>query len=199
MNVGSKNCLQDRLLHIWHQNMKTCLYLQVYNENPKKWGYMGGGYHIYIYIYLKQRNHLWLVDSTPPKVFPPTASQPAAVPAVPQEELRRPESLALQTACGKATEASVRFGWRGWTGGGVGVEESWEEKEGLYNILKRCFLFWGVLVSGRPKLFELSCFGLLTQRLSSWEAYVPPLCDAVEGWTSLHIFLFGGNETRRFR
>ena len=29
--------------------MKTCLYLQVYNENPTEVGVHGGGYHIYIY------------------------------------------------------------------------------------------------------------------------------------------------------
>ena len=31
--------------------MKTCFYLQVYNENPTEVGVHGGGYHIYIYIF----------------------------------------------------------------------------------------------------------------------------------------------------
>ena len=40
-------------LHIWHQNMKTCLYLQVYNENPTEVGvHGGGGYQIYKYIFV---------------------------------------------------------------------------------------------------------------------------------------------------
>ena len=54
-------------LHIWHQNMKTCLYLQVYNENPTEVGVHGGGYHIYIYIYL----FLWAnnIQQTPIQSF----------------------------------------------------------------------------------------------------------------------------------
>ena len=52
--VYNYNYIYGTPRHIWHQNMKTCFYLQVHNVNPTEMG-LHGGYHIYMHYML----HVW--------------------------------------------------------------------------------------------------------------------------------------------